>query len=111
MKIAVTLIALLLALPFLECFCNSGDSIVPNCANCENDSQSQLPCASHDCLNAVDYFTASDLLIQLFVTPGRNSFGLNTRTHHLSSLFLHTEDFCTWFGKLKPHLALSIIQV
>lgn len=109
MKQAAILVALLLTLPFLECICSNIDHIDSSCQNC--DDSSHLPNTSHDCLDSVEYFALQEILFQSF-GASMYKFSTNKDVELPNALLgiIEYKNYC-WFGKLKPHLALKILQV
>ena len=111
MKSIISLVAIIVSLPFLECLCVGGELFTSECNHCENSSRTQLPSSSHDCLDIVEFFTTSDPTAQPFINP--ETFILGTKTGAADSFItsVPADDQYTWFGKLKSHLALNIIRV
>ena len=109
MKNAALLVAILLCLPFLDCFCKDTKPTGLNCDHCESAAHTQLPNDSHDCLDAINLFSSLDFSFH-FLSPDRYRKSLISVKKD-SFKFSIPLDKGSWFGKLKPHLALNIIQV
>ena len=109
MKQAAILAALLLSLPFLECICSNTEHLNMSCQNCSD--YSHLPNTSHDCLELVEFFALQEIFLQSFYASIFKFSKINEAAKPNS--FQNSIEFehpC-WFGKLKPHIALNIIQV
>ena len=108
MRLSAILVALLLTLPFLECICSDSDQTKATCQSC-NDS-SHFPKTSHDCLELVEFFAFQEILQSY--NASINVFYILKDVALSSALSGNIEhEIYSWFGKLKPHLALNILQV
>lgn len=109
MKQVAILAALLLSLPFLECICSNTEHINMSCQNCSDSSH--LPNTSHDCLELVEFFAYQEIFLQSFYASIYKFSKINDATIPIPFHYSIEFEYSCWFGKLKPHIALNIIQV
>jgi len=107
MKIASTLIALLLTLSFIDCFCAYNDLPSSSCGSC--DFSDQTPSTCNSCCLDLPYLLTSDVTGHLSLIPEIPCVS-SILNFHFAYVLSPRESPDTWFGKIKSHLALNIIQ-
>ena len=109
MKLSLFTAAILLVLPFLQCFCLESPSSSLVCDQC--DQSGQQPDFSACCLKDFAFYIAS---FENFI-PETSCIGTPPEISHdhnlLSRKVQLTDCHIAWFGKLRPHIALRIILV
>ena len=109
MKSSLSLIVILLTIPFLDCFCNGKSDDALDCSHCQ--SSGDFPNSSHDCLEIIDFFVTPEIFCPIFCIEEKIISSLKLpRSDQQISIARHKELY-SCFGNLKSNIALNIIQV